>query len=189
MPRLFSALELPDDVRDELYALHHPLPGARWISKAFYHLTLRFVGDITHTQARDFAENLAAIECHAFELTILGLGAFGGDDPRSIWAGVAPCPALDDLARAHDKAAKAAGIAIDKRPFKPHVTLARLQYSNVETVAKFLTRFSGYRSEPFFVTRAVLMSSRPGGGGGPYGVVDSFALRGGFDFGDDERAW
>ncbi|MGQ0455888.1 MAG: RNA 2',3'-cyclic phosphodiesterase [Hyphomicrobium sp.] len=190
MPRLFSAIEIPDDVRDELYRLHQPLPGARWISKAFYHLTLRFVGDVTHSQAREFAANLAGVECNALELTILGLGAFGGDDPRSVWAGVAPSPPLDELARAHDKAARAAGLAIDKRSFKPHVTLARLKNSNAEAVAKFLTRYSGYRSEPFFVSRTVLMSSRPGGGGGPYGVVDSFPLRGGVDFGDEyDRAW
>lgn len=190
MPRLFSALELPDEVRDELYRLHHPLPGARWISKAFYHLTLRFVGDVTHTQAREFAANLANVNCSAFELTILGLGAFGGNDPRSVWAGVAPSPALDELARAHDKAARNAGLATDKRGFKPHVTLARLKNSNAAAVAKFLTRYSGYRSEPFFVSRAVLMSSRPGVGGGPYGVVDSFPLRGGVDFGDEyDQAW
>ncbi len=190
MPRLFTAIELPEDVRDELYRLHHPLPGARWIAKAFYHLTLRFVGDVTHTEAREFAANLASTDCDAFELTVLGLGAFGGDDPRTVWAGVAPSPALEELARAHDKAARNAGLPADKRGFKPHVTLARLKNSNSQAVAKFLTRFSGYRSEPFFVSRAVLMSSRPGVGGGPYGVVDSFPLRGGGDFTEEaERAW
>lgn len=190
MPRLFSALELPDEVCDELYRLHQPLPGARWISKAFYHLTLRFVGDVTHTGAREFAANLANVDCNAFELRIEGLGAFGGNDPRSVWAGVARSPELEELARAHDKAARSAGLAPDKRPFRPHVTLCRLKNSNAAAVAKFLTRFSGYRSEPFFVSRAVLMSSKPGVGGGPYGVVDSFPLRGGLDLGEEaDRVW
>jgi 2'-5' RNA ligase len=58
------------------------------------------------------------------------------------------------------------------------VTLARLKHSNVEAVARFLTRYGGYRSEPFFVARTLLMSSRPSVGGGPYGIEDRFPMRG-----------
>jgi 2'-5' RNA ligase len=48
----------------------------------------------------------------------------------------------------------------------------------VEAVARFLTRYGGYRSEPFFVARTLLMSSRPTVGGGPYGIEDRFPMRG-----------
>jgi 2'-5' RNA ligase len=190
MPRLFTALDVPDEIREELYHLHQPLPGARWIDPANYHITLRFAGDIDNTRAREFAANLANIEVDAFELVIAGLGAFGGNTPRSIWAGVAPNDALRSLARAHEKAARAAGLAIEKRPFKPHITLARLNGTGVENVAKFLTRYSGYRSEPFFVGEALLMSSKPSVGGGPYGIEDRFPLRGGLYMSEDgEPAW
>jgi RNA 2',3'-cyclic 3'-phosphodiesterase len=188
MPRLFTAIEVPDEIRDELYHLHHPLPGARWIGPENYHLTLRFAGDIDAARAREFVANLAAITVDAFEVTINGLGAFGGNDPRAVWAGVEPCTALEQLARAHEKAARAAGLPPDKREFKPHITLARLSGSNAEAVARFLTRYSGYHSEPFFVAQAVLMSSKPSVGGGPYAVEDRFPLRGGLYLGDDNEA-
>ncbi|HPG88208.1 MAG TPA: RNA 2',3'-cyclic phosphodiesterase [Hyphomicrobium sp.] len=188
MPRLFTAIEIPEDICDELYRLHQPLPGARWIQPCDYHLTLRFAGDVDNLIAREFAANLASVDVDAFELTISGLGAFGGNDPRSIWAGVAPCPALDILARAHEKAARNAGLAPDKREFKPHVTLARLNSSNPEAVARFLTRYSGYRSEPFFVAQAVLMSAKPSVGGGPYAIEERFPLRGGLYIGDESEA-
>lgn len=178
MPRLFTAIELPDEIRQELHRLHLPLPGARWIKPESYHLTLRFAGDIDNASAREFAAALADIECDGFEISLQGVGAFGGGDPSAVWAGVAPSQELEALARAHEKAARRAGLPPEKRPFKPHVTLARLKYSNPEAVARYLTRYGGYRSEPFFVVRTVLMSSRPSVGGGPYAVEDSFPMRG-----------
>jgi 2'-5' RNA ligase len=190
MPRLFTALELPKEVCAELSALHQPLPGARWLQPADYHLTLRFAGDIDNHLAREFVANLASIDIDAFELTVEGLGAFGGNDPHTVWAGVAPSATLDVLARAHDKAARATGLPPEKRAFKPHITLARLKGSRVDAVAKFLTRYSGYRSEPFFVGQTVLMSSRPLTGGGPYAVEDRFPLRGGLYVSEDyEASW
>jgi RNA 2',3'-cyclic 3'-phosphodiesterase len=190
MPRLFTAIEVPDDVREELYRLHQPLPGARWVEPSSYHLTLRFAGDIEGPIAREFVANLANVETDAFEIVISGLGAFGGNDPHTVFADVSPCPALDALARAHEKAARAAGLPPEKRPFKPHITLARLRNASASAVAQFLTRYSGYRSEPFFVAQAVLMSSRPGVGGGPYAIEDRFPLRGGLYVGDDnELSW
>lgn len=180
MPRLFTAIELPEDTRQELYRLHVPLPGARWIGVEDYHLTLRFAGDIANGVADEFAANLASIDADAFELRISGVGAFGGNDPSHVFAAVEPSPALEALARANEKAARKAGLNPEKRPFKPHVTLARLRNSNAEAVAHFLTRFSGYRSEPIFVSQFVLMSSRPLTGGGPYGLEESFPLRGGY---------
>jgi RNA 2',3'-cyclic 3'-phosphodiesterase len=188
MPRLFTALQIPDDICAELHGLHQPLPGARWIEPQSYHLTLRFVGDIDRVVAREFADNLASVVIDAFELTIQGLGVFGGNDPRSIWAGVAPSGSLETLAKAHEKAARNAGIPPDKRPFTPHITLARLKNARPESIAQFLTRYSGYRSEPFFVGQAVLMSSRPGVGGGPYAVEDRFPLRGGLYMSEDQDA-
>ena len=188
MPRLFTALEIPEDIGDELLGLQEPLTGANWNDADNYHLTLRFAGEIDNRLAREFSENLSDIVADAFELRINGLGVFGGDDPKTVWAGFDRSPQLDVLARAHDRAARNAGIPPEKRPFKPHVTLARLRYSNAEAVAQFLTHFGGYRSKPFVVTRFVLMSSKPSTGGGPYVVKETFPLLGGGYLMDDETA-
>jgi len=190
MPRLFTAIELPEDIREELHRLRTPLPGARWLLPESYHITLRFGGDISNSEAREFIANLAMIEPDGFEVRLSGLGAFGGDDPRSIYAAVETRPELEELARAHEKAARNAGLPPDTRAFKPHVTIARLKHSNADAVARFLSRHGGYRSEPFFVGRTLLMSSRPGVGGGPYGIEDRFPMRGmGFLADDSEASW
>lgn len=188
MPRLFTAIELPEEICAELYGLHQPLPGARWVKPDEYHLTLRFAGDVNGSIAREFVANLTEVNVDAFELTVSSLGAFGGNDPHTIWAGVEPSPQLGALAKAHEKAARDAGLPPEKRAFKPHITLARLKNTKVEDVARFLTRYSGYRSEPFFVAQVMLMSSRPIVGGGPFAIEDRFPLRGGLYMSEDNEA-
>jgi len=180
MPRLFTGIEIPAEQREELARLRMPLPGGgRWIEPENYHLTLRFAGDIEKAQAEELIERLAAISMDAFEIRLAGVGAFGGNDPDSLWAGVGPSSELEALARANERAARAVGLAPDGRSFKPHVTLARLKYASPDAVARILGRIGGYRSAPFFVARFVLFSSRPKVGGGPYAVEEAFPLRGG----------
>ncbi len=190
MPRLFTAIEIPDALRSELKALHLPLPGARWVKPEDYHLTLRFAGDINNTVAREFAANLAGIVADAFALRVSGVGTFGSHDPRAVWAGIEPSAALDTLARAHERAARNAGLEPEKRSFKAHVTLAHLKNSNPQAVASYLSRYAAYRSEPFAVTNFVLMSSKPVAGGGPYVTEERFQLQAGAWAQDDDNvAW
>ena len=179
MPRLFTGIEIPAEVREEIARLKVPLPGGRWIEPENLHLTLRFVGDVDKPQAREFADGLETIDVDAFELRLAGLGTFGGNEPRSIWAGVEASAPLEALARANERAARAAGLPPDGRPFKPHVTLARLKYATPDEVARVLQRIGAFRSKPFIVARFVLFSAKPKTGGGPYAIEEAFPLRGG----------
>ena len=179
MPRLFTGIEIPAEVREEIARLRVPLPGGRWTEPENLHLTLRFVGDLEKPQAREFADGLETIDVDAFELRLAGLGTFGGNEPRSIWAGVEPSAPLEALARANDRAARTAGLPPDGRPFKPHVTLARLKYATPDEVARVLQRIGAFRSKPFIVGRFVLFSAKPKVGGGPYAIEEAFPLRGG----------
>jgi len=192
MPRLFTGIEIPAEQREELYQVRMPLPGGgKWAPPENYHLTLRFAGDIEKAQAAELVDRLAGIAMDAFEIRLAGLGAFGGNDPDTIWAGVEPSPQLDALARANERAARAVGLAPEGRAFKPHVTLARLRNASPDAVARILGRIGAFRSQPFLVGRFVVFSSRPKVGGGPYVVEEAFPLRGGefADIADLEGSW
>ena len=176
MPRLFIGLEIPDDVGHALSLLRGGLPGARWIDPENYHVTLRFLGDVDGTTARDFAHSLGDIAASPFELRIDALGSFGGRKPRAIFAAIAPSNALESLQRAHERAARAAGLPPEPRNYTPHVTVARLRGTSSESVATYLERQGGFFSEPFEVSRFVLFSSRASVGGGPYVVEAAYPL-------------
>lgn len=178
MPRLFTALALPPTLADQLADLAMPLAGARWIEPDDMHITLRFAGDIDNSTARELHAALSAIEEPAFTLKLSGFGAFGGQQPRTLWAGVADNPWLDALARANDRAARSAGLAHAKHPFRPHVTLARLKGTRPEAVARVLETLGAFESAPFAVEEFLLMSSKPKVGGGPYVVEEAFPLGG-----------
>ncbi|MFO1172407.1 MAG: RNA 2',3'-cyclic phosphodiesterase [Hyphomicrobiaceae bacterium] len=185
--RLFTAIEIPEPMRSHLALIRAPLPDARWVDKDNYHLTLTFVGEVDGHQRRAFADALAMIEAEPFEITIDGLGVFGGDRPRTLYAAIRPEPRLEMLQRDHDQAARRAGLKPEARKFTPHVTLARLSGMSAPMMADVLGAQGQLVLPPFPVTRAVLMSSKPGGGG-PYAVEEAFDL-GGIDYSEEAEAW
>jgi 2'-5' RNA ligase len=178
MPRLFTAIEIPEAMRMRLSLLRAPIEGAKWVQPEDMHITLRFVGDIEARVADELADLLAEVRVAPFSLAIAGTGAYGGRDPRVLWAGAQAGPELDALYRANERAARAAGLDPDPRDFQPHVTLARMRRVRQGTVARFLAEHGDLRLEPFQVTRFVLLSARPGSGGPPYAVEAAYPLSG-----------
>jgi len=176
MPRLFTALELPQAVRLHLSLLRAPITGAKWVEPDNMHITLRFAGDIDERTADDFADRLRDIKAEPLAITIAGVGAFAGREARVLWAGVEGGAALEHLYRANERAARAAGLERDPHAFKPHVTLARARGVRPRLAARFLEENGALRLPPFMVSRFVLMSARPGSGGPPYAVEDVYPL-------------
>jgi RNA 2',3'-cyclic 3'-phosphodiesterase len=184
MPRLFSALEIPDTARARLAGLKAPFETARWVAPDDLHITLRFAGEISRRQAEEFAHALADIQLPPPRIEIAGTGVFGGKHPTAVYAMVKRTAELDELQRAHETAARTVGLEREPRKFVPHITLARLDGENTATIAKFLEQTGALKIPDFWPQRAALMSARDGGGG-PYGVVDSFPFLGTFDAEDE----
>jgi 2'-5' RNA ligase len=184
MPRLFTGLELPERLMDRLALLRGKLPGARWIDPERYHITLRFAGDIDDPTARAFASTLSEIDFEPFTLRIGGLGSFGGNKPRALWAGIEASEALVRLQKAHERAARRAGLPAETRNFSPHVTLARLNSTKPQMLAEYLSYYGGFVSEPFEISRFVLFSSRANHGGGDYVVEAAYPFTDSADLAD-----
>ncbi len=187
MPRLFTAVEIPEPLRMRLALVRGPLDGAKWVAPENMHITLRFAGDMDGRTADEFADLLADVSVAPFTVRIAGTGAFGGRDPRVLWARVEAGPELDALYRASERAARSAGLEPDPRNFAPHVTLARLRRVRQVAVARFLEANGDLSLEPFTVARFVLLSARPGSGGPPYVVEATYPLGGAASF--DEASW
>lgn len=176
MPRLFTGLEIPDDLAFSLSLLRGGLSGARWIDPENYHITLRFIGDIDGGMARDIAHMLEGVQRDALTLTVEGLRIFGGDRPRALVASIAPSRALMELQAEHERIVRRCGMAPETRKFTPHITLARLRDTSPRHAAEFLALRGPLFAPSFTVNEFVLFSSRASTGGGPYIVEADYPL-------------
>ena len=176
MPRLFTGLEIPGSLAEDLALLRGGLAGARWIDAEDYHITLRFIGDIDGARARDIEAMLADIRKRPFTVTLSGLGVFGGDRPRAIVVRARPDQPLVELQAKHEQTLRRLGLAAEPRKFTPHVTLARLKAASQMGVADYLSARGWFLSRAFEAKRFVLFSSRNSVGGGPYVVEAAYPL-------------
>lgn len=176
MPRLFTGIEVPAEISEWLALARGGLPGARWIDKENYHVTLRFIGDIDMNIADDIADTLDRVNRPSFSMTIDGLGSFGTRKPHSIVARIQPSQALSELQSEHERLMQRLGLPAEQRKYIPHVTLARLRGATGADIADFLSFRGGLVAGPFEVSRFVLFSARESVGGGPYVVEETYPL-------------
>jgi 2'-5' RNA ligase len=127
--RLFVALDLPDHVVGDLAAavdeVRAEQPRLRWAPAPRWHLTLAFLGAVDPRKVDDLCTRLgrAAHRHPQLPLELGGAGRFGN---RVLWVGVRG--AVSDVGRLAASVAagsRRAGIAVEDRPYRPHLTLAR----------------------------------------------------------------
>ena len=178
MPRLFTGLEIPPDIAFELELMRGGVWGARWIDRESFHITLRFIGDIEDGLAHEIADALDGVVARPFRIRLKGVGTFGGNKPHALYVGVAA--EGEDLKRLqanHERICQMLGLPAEQRKFTPHVTIARLKDSRLDTVHHYIASHNLYESRPFEVSSFVLFSSRPSRGGGPYAIEEAYSLR------------
>ena len=176
MPRLFTGLEIPDDIANTLSLLRGGLVGARWMTPENYHITLRFMGDIDDDIASDIFYALQNTGRAPFAVTIEGLDVFGGDKPRALVARVEQTPQLMELQAEQERLMRRMGLPPETRKFTPHVTLARLRDTSPYHVANFLGLSSHLPPMRFVASEFLVLSSRASTGGGPYIVEAAYPL-------------
>jgi len=171
MPRLFIALPIPDEIADELVPLQSGVPDARWVPAENFHVTLCFAGEVQGGTMRDLEEELGDIAGPRFPVAIAGVEQFSsGKQPKALVALVEKNDRLDWLAQKVSTVARNCGVEIDRRKFRPHVTLARFP-SSAETghhIAQFMASHSTFKAGPWLADHFALYSSRHGGGGRVY---------------------
>lgn len=161
MPRLFVAIELPDDVKQQLTRLRGDIPGATWVKPHAYHLTLRFLGDqIEAARVPAIVSALEAVQATPFDLVLQGVGRFPPKgSARVLWVGLNAPPALMSLHRAVESALDTVGFPPESRPFSAHITLARLKQDARQQVDAFLSQYRQFRTEPIAVSSFHLIES------------------------------
>jgi RNA 2',3'-cyclic 3'-phosphodiesterase len=141
MTRTFIALELNEALQrflgEIISSASRELPDLRWVDPAGIHLTLAFLGELTDEQLAEAidASDETAQNATPFEYRLKGLGIFGSPhQPRVIWMGIEDLPSgkikgspLQQLHRVLTKKLEQRGFQVEKRPYSPHLTLARIK--------------------------------------------------------------
>ena len=177
MTRIFVAIGLPSELQQRLGLICGGIPGARWISPERLHLTLRFIGEVNSERMRDIDDALSGIDFVPFDLRLDGIGQFGGDKPRVLWAGIAPNPELIRLHEQINLALARAGISPDTRRYVPHVTLARLKFPDRDRLGGFIAHHNMLGLGAFAVEEFLLMSSHQSRDGTHYRVEQNYQAR------------
>ncbi len=182
MIRAFVAVPLPEPVVRTLVAAQAGLPAGRPVPPENLHITVAFLGEHPEPLIEDVHLALDNIRAPAFELTLDGLGLFGGDKPRVLYAEVQPEPMLAHLREKVLQAARGAGIRMDRARYNPHVTLARfnngLKGEDAEKMRNFTVRRMALKAGPFEVDEFHLYRSNLGRKGPIYEELAAYPLNG-----------
>jgi len=123
--RLFIACEAIGDAHDELIALQKQMPDARMTFPSHFHLTLKFLGDVSKETADEVKHRLETVQFFPFEVCLQPLEVFDPNNVRVVWAGLKPEEPIITLQQNIDKVLADLFPPNDK--FKPHLTIARVK--------------------------------------------------------------
>lgn len=161
MVRLFVGLEIPENQKTALIEARGGVEGAHWQRDDQLHLTLAFIGDVPKRVMCEIEDELSRIALPPFDLQLKSVGLFGKPkQPKTLWTGVADKAPLMHL---HDKiliALERVGVEVDRRKYKPHVTLARFKRHAQARVGDWLTEHENLRTPAVPIEHFTLFSSQ-----------------------------
>jgi RNA 2',3'-cyclic 3'-phosphodiesterase len=169
MPRLFTAIDPPERIRDAISAIYGAITGTRWMEDEQIHLTLRFIGEVDNSMENNIIDVLSKLSVPPFTLILKGVGVFPlRKEPRILWVGVQENEILMRLQAQIERALISMNIAPDPRKFFPHITIARLNNAHQERIGQFVSENNLFCTEPFEVSEFYLYRSYLGKTGATY---------------------
>lgn len=152
-------------VAEALDRISSTAPDMRWVPQERWHITLAFLGEVDPDRIPRLVDELHAVAAeHAplSAMTLTGAGTFRG----SLWLGVHPTerhsPA-DRLARAVQRAMRAAGVPVERRPWRAHLTIARWRSSpEIDRRGRALAEEMDYAGPAFDIDAIRLVHSITG---------------------------
>ena len=128
----FFALTLPNEVKlalkDASNHIRKEFPFKKWVHYEDFHVTLTFLGQAEKKMLDDSINGTrkALGNFPSFPLRLNGTGLFGSNkSPRVLWTGTEHSVNLHQVQQLTNDACEAAGFQLEKRPYKPHITIAR----------------------------------------------------------------
>lgn len=182
MIRLFVALEIPDEIKDNIYTTLKSVPEYsamfRWEPKEKIHLTLKFIGDVREELLNDIIKEVEFVKDYsAFNCSISKFGFFFRDNnPAILWCNFETDDRIISLIKELDVRLEEYEIQGEKRNFKGHLTLLRIKKRVSEN---FIKSFKEFKFEPirFESNKITLIQSFLNPSGSVYEVLKIYELK------------
>jgi RNA 2',3'-cyclic 3'-phosphodiesterase len=181
--RCFIAVKIlaPNPLRRTLRALSEMGRAIKAVDIDNLHLTLKFLGDTDPDLVPEIgsllAQKAAAHRGQPCVITLTGLGVFpNAQRPNVLWAGIHGAEMLVALAEELETALEPLGFARERRPFVPHLTLARVKAKPPESFHDVLNRHAKTQFGTVAVTEVALMRSELEREGSRYTVLATSPL-------------
>lgn len=132
------------------------------VSPANVHVTLKFLGEIYERTVPDIGSvmSLAAKDVRPFQVRLVDAGVFPNErSPRVVWVGMEGTEPLIRMATALEEGCEPLGFPRERRPFSPHLTLARVREGFRPDVSSFLNKYKGEELGSFMIEKIKLKRS------------------------------
>jgi 2'-5' RNA ligase len=187
--RLFTAVDIPHEMKevvsDAVNNIRPVLEGARWVKPQNLHLTIKFIGNFDVDSLEKLKGEISAVtdRCPKFMASLRGCGAFPSrKKARVLWIGMSDGrDEMDIIARKIDKRLERLGIDREERPFRGHLTIARLKkpMDCSNELDRLMDMLSSHSELAFPVEEIVLFQSKLSRHGPDYTPLHCFCLGGG----------
>jgi 2'-5' RNA ligase len=180
--RLFTGIDLPEDIRERLERLlMHLRPAAhlKWSPVYNLHLTLKFIGEWPEERLPQLEAALRSMPARdSFPAEVKGLGWYpNAAHPRVFWVGVQGGDPLPALVGDTEAALAPLGIAKEERPFAAHLTLARIKDPvPLQPLRDAIAQLESPEFGTFLADRFYLYRSQPGAAGSIYTRLCEFSF-------------
>lgn len=149
-----------------------PAAQIRWTSVYNLHITTRFIGEWPESRIPELLDRLTPLgDRRPLSIDVSGIGWFPNPhSPRVLVVGVQDTGALADLASATDAALEPLGITREAKPFRPHLTLARIKDPGAPLggLRQAIAQIESTKFGSFSVPGFSLYLSQPGPAGSIY---------------------
>ena len=151
------------------------LSQVRWVPPEHWHVTVAFLGDVDDGRVRQITAALGTVASDHARLPSMHLAELGRF-PTALWVGVHPTERFspaDRLARAVQRTMRGVGVQVERRPWRAHLTIARLRGLQSSSALPALAPYSG----PGWSVDAIQLVESITGPIPRYQLVEQFSLR------------
>ncbi len=174
--RLFIALDF-EDASEYLKTLQEKIPEAKVTYPKEFHLTMKFLGEVSEEKIGEVKERLNGVKFEEFKAKLGKMGIFPNENfIRVAWVGVEDGKKIEELQKRIEEAL--AGMFEKDNRFHPHITLARIKFIEQDKKKEFVDKVKAIEVEPkeVILTKFKLIKSELKPEGPVYEVVEEYKV-------------